>query len=531
MRLNNKELANKAQWEKAGIGLPKFDRKKMIKATTEKPEWVHFGAGNIFRAFPAAIAQNLLDQGILQTGIVVAEGYDGEIIDKCFTPFDNLCVLVTLKANGSTEKKVISSIASSHRIDRDIAGLKGLFASPSLQMASFTITEKGYSLVGRDGSHFPDIAKDMKAGPNGVKSYLGRIAALCYERYTHGGHPLALVSMDNCSHNGDKLFTAVEAFARAWTENKTAEAGFLDYVRDPKKLSFPWTMIDKITPRPDDSVCDMLISVGLEDMQGLVTSKNTYVAPFVNAEETEYLVIEDSFPNGRPALEKAGVLFTQKETVDRVEKMKVCTCLNPLHTALAVFGCILGYQRISEEMKNPDLVKLIEGTGYREGLPVVVDPGILNPKEFIDTVIQVRLPNPFMPDAPQRIASDTSLKIPIRFGETIKAYIERGKNLDDLKLIPLVFAGWLRYLLGIDDRGWPFMVSPDPQYKSLRASLGDIGLGRQRFLITTLKPILSNPALFGVNLYEVGLAERTVALFEELLVGPGAVAATLKKYV
>jgi fructuronate reductase len=290
-------------------------------------------------------------------------------------------------------------------------------------------------------------------------------------------------------------------------------------------------MIDKITPRPDDSVRDMLIAAGLEDVQGLVTSKNTYVAPFVNAEETEYLVIEDSFPNGRPALEKAGVLFTQKETVDRVEKMKVCTCLNPLHTALAVFGCILGYQRISEEMKNPDLVKLIEGIGYREGLPVVVDPGILKPKEFIDTVIQVRLPNPFMPDAPQRIAEDTSLKIPIRFGETIKAYIERGKNLDDLKLIPLVFAGWLRYLLGIDDQGKPFDVSPDPQYESLKAGLAGISLGQQGPFCSKLEPILSNPALFGVNLYEAGLAEKTEVLFEELIAGPGAVAATLKKYV
>jgi fructuronate reductase len=530
MKLNNKELENKAQWEKAGIELPKFDRAKMAEATKQAPQWVHFGAGNIFRAFLAAVAQNLLDQGILQTGIVVAEGYDGEIIDRCFAPFDNLCVLVTLKSNGSTEKKVISSIASSCRIDKHIAALKDIFVSPSLQMASFTITEKGYSLSGRDGSFFPDIAEDMKVGPSGVKSYLGRIAALCYERYVRGSNPLAMVSMDNCSHNGDKLFSAVEAFAKAWSENKKAGAGFLSYVRDPKKLSFPWTMIDKITPRPDDSVRDMLIAAGLEDMQGLVTSKNTYVAPFVNAEETEYLVIEDSFPNGRPALEKAGVLFTQKETVDRVEKMKVCTCLNPLHTALAVFGCILGYQRISEEMKNPDLVKLIEGIGYREGLPVVVDPGILKPKEFIDTVIQVRLPNPFMPDAPQRIASDTSLKIPIRYGETIKAYIESGKNLGDLKLIPLVFAGWLRYLLGIDDQGKPFDVSPDPQYESLKQGLSGISLGQKGPFRSKLEPILSNPALFGVNLFEAGLAERTEALFEELLAGPGAVAATLKKY-
>ena len=105
--------------------------------------------------------------------------------------------------------------------------------------------------------------------------------------------------------------------------------------------------------------------------------------------------------------------------------MKVCTCLNPLHTALAVYGCILGYTKICDEMKDENLVTLIKNAGYKEGLPVVTDPGILSPKEFIDTVVEVRLPNPFMPDAPQRIACDTSQKVGIRFGETIKAYMKR----------------------------------------------------------------------------------------------------------
>ena len=109
-----------------------------------------------------------------------------------------------------------------------------------------------------------------------------------------------------------------------------------------------------------------------------VTSKNTYIAPFVNAEECEYLVIEDAFPNGKPALDKGGIIFTDRATVDKVEKMKVCTCLNPLHTALAIYGCLLGYTLISEEMKNPLLKNMVEVIGYKEGLPVVVNPGILD---------------------------------------------------------------------------------------------------------------------------------------------------------
>ena len=530
MRLSNRELADKAQWEKAGIRLPEFDREAMILATKKSPRWVHFGAGNIFRAFPAALAQKLQEQGLMDTGIMAVETYDFEIIDKCYKPFDDLCVVVTLKSSGSTDMDVIASLASSHRIDKDLGLLKEVFANPSLQMVSMTITEKGCKLADTDGKILPEIAGDFRAGPGAVKSCMGWLATLCHERYTKGAPPLALVSMDNCSHNGAVLFAAIEGFAKEWTEKGLVDKGFLDYVRDPKKLSFPWTMIDKIIPRPDDIVLKMLISAGLEDMQSVQTSKNTYVAPFVNAEEIQYLVIEDSFPNGRPALEKAGVYFTDQNTVDRVEKMKVCTCLNPLHSALAIFGCLMGFKLISEEMKNPVLFKLAEGIGYREGLPVVVDPGIINQKEFIDTVINERFPNPFVPDTAQRIAADLSMKIPVRFGETIKAYKARGMDMSKLVLIPLTLAGWLRYLLGIDDQGKPFEVSHDVQYENLKAALSGISLGQSGPFHDKLKPILSNPAFFAVNLYDVGLGERVESYFEELLAGPGAVEKTLKKY-
>ena len=43
----------------------------------------------------------------------------------------------------------------------------------------------------------------------------------------------------------------------------------------------------------------------------------------MNAEETEYLVIEDSYVNGRPPLELGGVLFSDRETVEKAERMKV----------------------------------------------------------------------------------------------------------------------------------------------------------------------------------------------------------------
>lgn len=536
MRLLDSECKNKEQWAAAEIKLPEFDREEMKAATKECPQWIHFGAGNIFRAFPAALQQKLLNQGVEKTGIIVAEGYDYEIVKKAYRPQDDLSLLVTLKANGTIEKTVIGSLAESLTVDRqdeaDWNRLKEVFASSTLQMVSFTITEKGYSIASADGSFRPDVEADFAAGPEKAESYIGKLAALCYWRYTQGAAPLSLVSMDNCSHNGDKLFAAVDAYAKAWTERGLADKGFLEYIENPKKVAFPWSMIDKITPRPDDSVKKMLEDCGFKDTESIVTSKNTYVAPFVNAEEAEYLVVEDAFPNGRPALEKAGVMFTTRDTVERVERMKVCTCLNPLHTTLAVYGCLLGYTKISEEMKDEDLVKMVEIIGYKEGLPVVTDPGILSPKKFIDEVLQIRVPNPFMPDTPQRIACDTSQKLSIRFGETIKEYMAR-KDLDvtSLKFIPMVQAGWCRYLLGVDDEGNEFTVSPDPMYEDLVKQLAGVKPGESCDVHGVLRPILEDAGIFGVNLYEAGLGDFVEQVFAEMIKGKGAVRATLKKYL
>ena len=342
---------------------------------------------------------------------------------------------------------------------------------------------------------------------------------------------MAMVSMDNCSHNGDKLYAAVSAFAEAWAAGGKADKGFVDYISDKSKVSFPWTMIDKITPRPDNAVLEILEADGVEDQTPFITEKNTYIAPFVNAEECEYLVVEDSFPNGRPLLEKGGVIFTDKETVDKVEKMKVCTCLNPLHTALAVFGCLLGYDLISEEMKNPLLKKMVEVIGYTEGLPVVVKPGIIEPRKFIDEVVNLRIPNPFMPDTPQRIATDTSQKLAIRFGETIKAYMASEKlSVSELKVIPLVFAGWLRYLMAIDDSGKPFELSPDPLLDEVTPYVNDIKFG-DSVTSENFEGLYKNPRIFGVDLFEAGLSELVTGYFNEMIKGEGAVLETLKKYV
>lgn len=534
MKLNEKNLTSDF-WQEKGYALPQYDRAVVTKKTKEQPTWLHLGAGNIFRAFIAAVQQENLNAGTADTGIIVAEGFDYEIIEKAYRTYDNLSVSVALKSDGGIEKTVVGSVVESLVMDTDSGDwerMKEIFSAPSLQMASFTITEKGYNLRDVHMNYFPAVTEDFKTGPEKPATYIGKVAALCYRRYLAGALPLALVSMDNCSHNGDRLFDAVRSFAESWEESGLVEKGFAEYVKNKEKLSFPWSAIDKITPRPDETVRKTLEADGLEDIAPLMTAKKTFVAGFVNAEETQYLVVEDSFPNGRPDFKGIGVYFADRATVDKFEKMKVCTCLNPLHTCLAVYGCLLGYELISEEMKDEQLRTLVNRIAYDESMPVVVDPGIVSPRDFANTVLTVRFTNPYNPDTPQRIATDTSQKLAIRFGETIKAYIKSDTlKTGDLKYIPLVLAGWCRYLMAVDDRGEAFEPSFDPMLEEVQKFLKDVRLGEDRDFHKELIPILSNAKIFGVNLYEAGLGQCVEEYFKLLVRGKGAVRQTLKELV
>ena len=182
------------------------------------------------------------------------------------------------------------------------------------------------------------------------------------------------------------------------------------------------------------------------------------------------------------------------------------------------------------------------GEHYREALEArghnltMVDAINIKPFEIdfsgIDTVINVRIPNPFMPDTPQRIATDTSQKLAIRFGETIKAYAASDSlNVANLKHIPLVFAGWLRYLMAVDDNGNSFTPSSDPLLESASVYVKDFELSATPKDLSKLDALLSNEKVFGVNLIANGMADIVKKYFAELSVGTGAVKATLEKYV
>ena len=536
MKLTREGIRDRQSFEQAGIRLPSYDVDALAARTIAAPVWVHFGIGNIFRIFVGSIADRLAEEGKMDRGITCVETFDYDVVDRIYRPYDNLSLSVYLHGDGTVEKKVVGVFSEAVKAQASDEAqwnrLKEIFTAQSLQMVTFTITEKGYALRNENGDYYGFVRADIENGPEKVSGAMGVVTSMLYERFLAGGAPLALVSMDNRSHNGEYLRNSVLTMATEWSALGKVPEDFLKYVSDESVVAFPWTMIDKITPRPNTSVADDLEAAGLADMQPVITSKKTFIAPFVNAEGPQYLVVEDNFPNGRPPLEDAGVYMTDRETVNKSERMKVTVCLNPIHTALTTYDCMLGYDLFADGMDDPELHELARRIGYVEGLPVVPDPGILSPKAFLDECMNDRFPNKYMGDTSQRIATDISQMVGIRFGETIKAYVEKDGTAENLVAEPLAITGFLRYMMAVDDNGEPFELAPDPMGEEMQAYMqSNFRLGHPEEVDGKLRPILTNANIFGVDLYQAGLGEKIEEMFREEIAGPGAVRATLRKYL
>lgn len=537
MKLTLEGIKNTTVFQKAGILLPGYDVAAVSKKAKQAPRWAHFGIGNIFRIFIGGIADGLLEAGVLDRGLTCIETFDYDVVDKIYTPYDNLGLSVILHADGTRTYKVLGSMAEAVKAQSSDpahwARLKEVFRSKDLQLISFTITEKGYALAGSDGIYFPFIQSDIDNGPEKATSAMAVLTAMLYVRYQDSRTPIALVSMDNCSHNGDLLRHSVLTMAREWQKKGYVTEDFLAWLGDETQVSFPWTMIDKITPRPSDAIAADLEALGVEDMAPVITSKRTYIAPFINAEQPQYLVIEDRFPNGRPELEKGfGVYLADRATVNLSERMKVTACLNPVHSATGPVGVVLGEELYAKMLNtNPDMMKMARMVAYDEGLPMVEDPRILSPKAFTDELFTDRFPNEYLGDTNLRLATDTSQGVGVRFGETIKAYMKKYGSAERLTAIPLGIAGWLRYMLGVDDMGNTYELAPDPMVPEIQAALSSVVFGNPESLTDQLHPILSNEKVFFIDLYKAGLGEKIEGMFREMINGKGSTKATIHKYM
>ncbi|MCK4245255.1 MAG: mannitol dehydrogenase family protein, partial [Candidatus Omnitrophica bacterium] len=326
-----REGLKEPEWKEISVRLPQFNLIEMVRRTKEAPVWVHIAPSNLFIGEIAPIQQALLESGIVQEGIIGLETWDEEIVDRIYRPHDNLRLRIVMPPGRANQPEVIASTAETVFADtsrpEEWEKSREYFAKPSLQMVTITCTEKGYSIRDPNDRLAETISKDIQNGPSKPGHIMAKLASLLNHRHQNGAGPIALVSMDNCSENGKRLFEAVSFIAQEWVSRKLVEKEFLEYL-ESKKVSFPWTMIDRITPSPAKENKEWLEERGIQNMEILRTVRGTFAAPFVNTEHISYLVIEENFPNGRPPLEKVDtsgnrIIFVESSgIVDKCEKMK-----------------------------------------------------------------------------------------------------------------------------------------------------------------------------------------------------------------
>ena len=188
MKLSLEGIKDKGKWEAIGIALPGYDAETAAKKSTGgPPDGRTLAIGNIFRIFIGSIADGLLEEGELDTALTCVETFDFDVVDKIYRPFDNLGLSVVLHTDGTRDYKVLGAFGEAVKAQSTDSEqwnrLKEIFASPSLQLVSFTITEKGYALTNPEGKYLPYVQADIDNGPDKAAGAMGIVTAMLLERY------------------------------------------------------------------------------------------------------------------------------------------------------------------------------------------------------------------------------------------------------------------------------------------------------------------------------------------------------------
>lgn len=135
--------------------------------------------------------------------------------------------------------------------------------------------------------------------------------------------------------------------------------------------------------------------------------------------------------------------------------------LNGSHTALAMIGAVQGWATVADGIAQPGVRRFVHAFMSRVAMPSLSRPGL---PAYRDALLE-RFANPHLRHRVHQIASDSSLKIPLRWGPPLVDALAAGRELEPLAL---ACAAWMRYLRGEDEAGRAYDIS-DPQAAALQA--------------------------------------------------------------
>ncbi len=412
------------------VPVPRYDRSRLIAGI------VHIGVGGFHRGHQAMYVDRLLNDGraaewgICGVGVLPGDRRMKDVLDAQ----DCLYTLVVKHPDGTLEPRVIGSIVRYLLAPDDPDAVIETMAAESTRIVSLTVTEGGYNVhpvTGEFDSRSADVEQDLKPGATPTTAF-GLVTEALVRRRERGLVPFTVMSCDNIQGNGDVARRMFSAFARlrddelgAWVE---------------REVHFPNSMVDRITPVTTDRDRAVLAErFGVEDGWPVVCE------PF-----TQW-VLEDSFGDGRPPLEDAGVQLV--EHVEPYELMKL-RLLNASHQALCYLGYLSGYRYAHEVCQDPLFVRFLLGYMDHEATPT------LSPVPGVDLTTYKRMlierfASPEIRDTLARLCAESSDRIPKWLLPVIRHQLASG---GEMERSALVVASWARYAEGVDEQGEPIDV-------------------------------------------------------------------------
>lgn len=448
----------------ATITVPGYAREQL------KTRIVHLGFGAFHRAHQAVYADRLANEHGSDWGYCEINLRSGEQKIADLKRQDLLYSVAEMDDTG-WHGRVVGIVRQALYLKSDgLSAVLNAMAQPDVAIVSMTVTEKGYCHHPASGSlmiDHPDITHDI-AHPLEPRSVPGLLLAALRLRRSRGLAPFTVMSCDNMPENGRVVRNVVTQLARlqdaelaAWVEQQVA---------------FPSTMVDRIVPAvtPDALRQIQTLLGGVSDPLG------------VTCEPFHQWVIEDRFPQGRPAWEKAGA-----ELVDDVvpyEEMKL-RMLNGSHSFLAYLGYLAGYAHIGDCMQDPHFVVAARRLMLTEQAPTLQVRGV-DLALYADSLL-LRYGNGTLKHRTWQIAMDGTQKLPQRMLDSIRWHLAHGSRFDCLAL---GVAAWMRYVGGKDEQGQPIEIS-DPLSDELASRVATSAEGNARVL-----SLLQIETVFGQDL-------------------------------
>ncbi len=422
--------------------LPSAVERPTYRRSDLSPGILHVGVGNFHRAHQAMYMHRLFEKGRDRDWAIVGGGVrtsDATMRGKLAAQ-DWLTTVVELDPTGLSAH-VCGSMIDFAPVDS--GALVSAMARPEIRIVSLTVTEGGYFIDaetgGFDASHH-DILADLGDREN-PRTVFGAIIAALARRREANLPPFTVMSCDNLPENGHVTRQAVIGLARSM------RPGMEDWIAS--EVAFPSGMVDCITPATGPREIALV-----RDRFGIDDAAPVACEPF------RQWVLEDSFPQGRPALEEVGVQFVADVAPYELMKLRV---LNGGHAAIAYVSGLLGIRYVHEAMRHPLVAGFLDCLEHEEIIPTVPAPPGEDLEAYYRKIVE-RFSNPEVGDTVARLCLDGSNRQP-KF--ILPVIAERLRNGHPVGGLALEVALWCRYCAGIDENGRTIEID-DPMADELK---------------------------------------------------------------